>query len=355
MKVVKSFLAVNPVLRLFTSAITKLIVAILILIIFVNINSCNNITEPEILPGRRDYVWTRDTLRADKLGFQWLSGIWGSSPNDVWVVGDAATYVNKVWHFDGTKWKNYLLDQFAAPIQIHGVSSSEIWMVTTISDIWKYNGVKWSKDTTIVPQGYKRILFQDIYGYRYNIYAVGIAEKADGDYTGIIVHYNGSRWRILNTPQVKEYFINVMFLNNGDVLIGGINFLEPNESGRLYKLKGEKLMLIEKGSYEYRFGILNNKMYINSNRKVFEYQNDSLIEVLDLRGTDYAGGIMGRTIKDFFSANNGWNLGHYNGKDLINIYNAGGYIIESQIFDKEVFVICHSVNSPYYILHGKLN
>lgn len=228
-------------------------------------------------------------------------------------------------------------------------------MVTTISDIWKYNGSKWSKDTTIVPNGYKRILFEDIYGYKNNLYAVGIAEKADGDYTGIIVHYNGSRWRILNTPQLKEYFINVMFLEKGDILIGSINFLEPNESGRLYKLNGEKLTLIEKSPYEFRFGILNNKIYINYNQKIFEYIGGSLKTVIDLKGTDYAGSILGRTIKDFFTANHGWYLGHYNGKDLVNIYNTEGYVIDSQIFDKEIFVICHVVNGSYYILHGKLN
>ena len=355
MKIIKLFLTVNPILRVLLTSKTKFVSIIIVLFVFININSCNGVTEPEIQPGRRDYVWTRDTLRADKLGFQFLSGIWGSSPNDVWVVGDAATYVNKVWHFDGVKWKNYLLDQFATPIQIHGISSSEIWMVTTISDIWKYNGVKWSKDTTIVPNGYKRILFEDIYGYKYNLYAVGIAEKADGDYTGIIVHYNGTRWRILNTPQIKEYFMNVLFLKNGDILIGGINLSEPNESGRLYKLDGERLTLIQKSPYEYRLGILNNKLYINNNQKIFEYVNNSLKEVIDLSGTDYAGGIIGRTIKDFFTANHGWNLGHYNGIDIINIYSSSGNILDVAIFDKEVFIICYTLDNWNYILHGRLN
>jgi len=332
-------------------------ITLVVLTLFVLTSSCKDDgTGPEKLePGRRDYTWTRDTLKADELGFQFLSGIWGSSPNDVWVVGDAATYVNKVWHYDGTKWKNYLLDQFATPIQIHGISSNEVWMVTTISDIWKYDGSKWSKNTTIVPDGYQRILFEDIYGYRNNIYAVGIAEKSDGDYTGIIVHYNGTKWEILKTPQIKEYFTNVMFLENKDVLICGINYLEPNESGRLYKLAGENLTLIGKGAQEYRLGILNSKMYINTNRKVFEYMDSFLSEVLDLSGTDYAGSIWGRTINDFFSANFGWNLGHYNGENMINIYSANGNIIDAQIFEKEVYVICHDNNGPYYILHGKLN
>jgi hypothetical protein len=333
----------------------KILIIVLAIVVIITGSCKDNGTGPEKLePGRRDYVWTRDTLRADEFGFQFLSGIWGSSPSDVWVVGDAATYVNKVWHYDGKKWNNYLLDQFAAPVQIHGISSSEIWMVTTNSDIWRYNGTNWSKDTTIIPKGYQRILFEDIYGYKNNLYAVGIAEKSDSDYTGVTVHYNGSRWEILDTPKIKEYFINVMFLENGDVLIGGINYLEPNESGRLYKLTGKNLTLIEKGVQEYRFGVLNNKMYVNTNKKVYEYRHGALSEILDLSGTDYAGGIVGRTIKDFFTANYGWNLGHYNGENMINIYNANGNIIDAKIFEKDIYFICYSLDNVSYILHGNL-
>lgn len=336
----------------------KILLAVALTIITIT-TSCNSnpLETPDDPPGRRDYVWTRDTLRADEFGFQFLSGIWGSSPNDVWVIGDAATYVNKVWHFNGSNWKNYLLDQFATPIRIHGVSSSEIYMVTTISDIWKYNGAKWFKDTTIIPVGYKRILFEDIYGYKNNLYAVGIAEKADGDYTGIVVFFDGKKWKILNTPQIKEYFLSVRFLeNSGEILIGGRNFLEPiGGRGKLYKYKNGSLTLIQESRDDFYLGILNNKMYVSTNRKVYEYKDSSLIEVLDLTGTDYIGSLYGRSIKDFFSANYGWNLGHYNGENMINIYPANGNIAGgAQIFDKEVFFVIHDNEGPYYVLHGKL-
>ena len=90
---------------------------VLLTLFILTLNSCkHNPVEPGINePGRRDYTWTRDTLRADELGFEFLSGIWGASPNDVWVIGGDATYVNKVWHYDGSTWHNYLLDKFAAP------------------------------------------------------------------------------------------------------------------------------------------------------------------------------------------------------------------------------------------------
>ncbi|KAF0151556.1 MAG: hypothetical protein FD143_1855 [Ignavibacteria bacterium] len=309
------------------------------------------IEEPQ--PGRRDYVWKRDTLRADMEGWQHLHGIWGDSPKDIWVIGDAYTYVNKVWHYDGVNWKNYLLNEYAEPTKIWGVSSSEIWMLTKQSEIWKYNGTKWYKHTTIVPPGYSHILFQDIFGYTNSIYAVGVAVKSDGDYTGIIVHYNGVKWEIVKTPLIKEYFFNVIFVNGGDVLISGQDFHEPNQSCRLYVLKNGTLNLIGKNRFTYFLGVLNKKCYISVDAKVYEYVNGVLVEHLTLPKSIYAGGIIGRSLKDFFCANSGWYLGHYNGTSLDNLYFVNASIANGFVFEKEVFFILNNQGST--ILHGKLN
>ncbi len=334
---------------------TKLVlISFTLLILFFNSCKHNPVDPGTTEPGRRDYTWTRDTLRADEFGFEFLTGIWGASPSDIWVIGDAATYVNKVWHYDGSKWHNYLLDKFATPSQICGISSSEIWMVTTISDIWKYDGAKWFKDTTIVPEGYQRILFEDVFGYTNDIYAVGIAEKSDGDYTGIIVHYDGKKWSILNTPKIKEYFIRTMFIQDGDILINGQDYFQPNEPSRLYKLKDTTLTLIQKSTADFYLGIIDNTMYVGNNKIIYSYDNGSLDQIIDLTNTDYLGSIYGRSTKDFFSANAGWNLGHYNGSDEINVYSAEGNVIEGQIFTKEVFFICYTLDNVNYILHGKL-
>jgi len=329
---------------------TALLISALIIVV---INSCGEgITEPQ--PGRRDYVWEKDTLRAEDFGFQFLSSIWGSSPKDIWVVGDAAVQANKVWHYDGVQWKNYRLNQFAAPISIHGIFSYEVWMVTTRSDIWRWDGLSWNKDTTIIPEGYYRILFEDIYGYKDNIYAVGIAEKLDGDYTGIIVHYDGKKWEILNTPKIKEYFVRVLFLEKGDILITALNLNDPLEPARLYKYADGQLSLISKNKTDYSLGILDNKLYVNTDRKVYEYKNGELILKIDLSNTDYAGRLIGHSINNFFTENKAWILGHYNGKSVFNLYPINGSIIDGIVFEKDVFFVCYTLDNINYILHGKL-
>jgi len=49
-------------------------------------------------PGRRDYVWTADTLPKDVYS---LFSLWGSSHNDVWAVGYGSSFDLGIWHYDG--------------------------------------------------------------------------------------------------------------------------------------------------------------------------------------------------------------------------------------------------------------
>jgi hypothetical protein len=61
--------------------------------ISVVIISCNQTTEPEPQPGRRDYVWRIDTLQ---MPVNFLGSVWGATPNDVWAVG-AGDPVRRNW------------------------------------------------------------------------------------------------------------------------------------------------------------------------------------------------------------------------------------------------------------------
>ncbi len=71
--------------------------------------SCNT-TEPPIVDnipaGKRDYVWSIDSVDYGNLpSLIQLESIWGSSPTDVWGVnGDASDVRDCLWHYDGVKW-----------------------------------------------------------------------------------------------------------------------------------------------------------------------------------------------------------------------------------------------------------
>ena len=65
------------VLRFVTDRFSSLMVFLAIFMV-----GCNNnpVTPKELEPGRRDYVWTVDTLETP---FNTVRTVWGSSPTDV--------------------------------------------------------------------------------------------------------------------------------------------------------------------------------------------------------------------------------------------------------------------------------
>jgi hypothetical protein len=99
----------------------------ILVIIFILISLQCDTTEPpvdDLPPGRRDYVWTIDTISSGS--FQtYLTSIWGSSPNDVWICGFDSDRSKSIMHFDGQKWspaQNIPLQSFAiSPNIVSGV------------------------------------------------------------------------------------------------------------------------------------------------------------------------------------------------------------------------------------------
>src|SRR5690554_234536 len=83
--------------------------------------SCDNsiVDPPEDQPGRRDYVWTVDTINYPG---KTLYRIWGSSPTDIWAVSAGGDITKDIHHFDGTRWATgqYMIPR--SPYSIYGFS-----------------------------------------------------------------------------------------------------------------------------------------------------------------------------------------------------------------------------------------
>ena len=86
--------------------------------------SCNSnpVTPSEVHPGRRDYVWTADTLP----NYSYMGKLWGSSPSDVWAIGAAGSYSNTIYHFDGNKWSTDGIHRFISPHSIFGFAKNNV-------------------------------------------------------------------------------------------------------------------------------------------------------------------------------------------------------------------------------------
>ena len=123
----------------------------IIFLIVSYLNSCDRgPTEPDVKPGKRDYVWRVDTLEAD---LNFIYKIWGSSPNDVWAVGPGSSYNKTIWHYDGNNWETDEIYRNINPRALWGFSSDKIFIGGQDGKIWRFDGSQWNKFVELSKEG----------------------------------------------------------------------------------------------------------------------------------------------------------------------------------------------------------
>ena len=178
-------------------------ILILICIIFIINTSCNTTEPTEILPGRRDYVWTVDTLNTPN---DLLGRFWASSPSDIWRTSDG-DWDKSISHFDGKKWSSFGITGIIVPWAVFGFSSSNIYLGSENGKIWKYNGSSWNQFAELTKDGNKYIHFENIWGDSPNdFYAFGAYPDDNSAFNkSVIAHFNNNSWGIVNTIGLIGY------------------------------------------------------------------------------------------------------------------------------------------------------
>lgn len=236
---------------------------LIILITFYNF-SCNT-TEPPIIdnipPGKRDYVWSIDSIDYGNLpSLIQLESIWGSSPTDVWGAnGDAADVRDCLWHYDGVKWSRATDD---TPItsgngnkvvySVWGTAQNNVWAFgrkinqgTLSAFIMYYDGSQWI-DATPPNVAALNINLYCVYGKAANNIWVGGYEYA--------LHYDGSVW---NTHKVADSIIVGSISGNDRYLY--LTTYSPWNENAPYKLQlfkvGAFLTIDQSPVYPIKFGL----------------------------------------------------------------------------------------------------
>lgn len=331
-----------------------------ILLIFVALSCRDKGVEPDnIQPGRRDYTFTIDTLRTQPGDLFYPTNIWGSLPNDVWVVGHADASDLSKWHFDGTKWTRDS-SRFSSNLQsIFGFSPNNVWACDAPGgNMWHYNGSVWSKYGNYTPSGYL-LLLNNIWGDApNNIYAVGGADSTEGGaYKGIIMHYNGINWRFVTIPKIRVGFswIRRGIKESNKYYLSSTTFEATGDTEKIYQFDGISLKEIYRTTTEVAtVNEVNERIYFAIGKKVMKYKGDQLQVWKDFTGTTFLGRLWGRSEKDFFSvASDG--IAHFNGTDLKTIYPTDIIIFDMAIFSSEIFVLgVTRQNSHPVAIHGIL-
>jgi hypothetical protein len=140
-----------------------------------------------------------------------LQAVWGSSPRDVWAVGSNGT----ILHFDGSSWSRSPSspDEFASYAGIWGASDDVQW-IAGASGISAYDGDRTVRFATVM--GGSGVGYSSIWGTRADdVVAVG------GN--GRIAEYDGGAWRDVASP-TAELLYAVWGHSNRMVAVGDGRF-----------------------------------------------------------------------------------------------------------------------------------
>jgi hypothetical protein len=295
-----------------------------------------------------------DTLEAIE-GYMELFYMWGVAANDLWAIGPAYRNADCIWHYNGIKWERTPASGFIEPCGIWGSGKNNIWMGSTDASYWHYDGLSWSKFCQYKIEGYDYALTQRMDGIAPNeIFAVGFAQKEDGEYKGIIMHYDGKNWKQVSIPDLIVIFAKILYNPETDEYI---MFGFVNETGEniIYLFDRKSLKEIARYPNAIELSKVENKIYLNDGtQRIYRYDKTKFNLFKDFTGTNYSGRMWGRSEIDFFTDNRD-GIGHYNGKDLVTVFkrfNNYWNIYESIVFENDYFSTWR--NDTTVSIHGKL-
>jgi hypothetical protein len=338
----------------------KIVYSILTVIIF--INSCNSPIEPEPQPGRRDYVWKVDTLAIPFMSF---ARIWGSAANDVWIVGPGGDLDKTIYHFDGISWKTDGISRPISPLSVWGFEKNNVWFGGMDGRIWHYDGANLKEHTRFETTREKNIGFQEVWGDSpSNIFAAGYSGD-DENRTGIIAHFNGSMWELINFSNLKKYnFIRIRRANKESntyylwaikdaPMTGDLVSIFEYNGGSGIKLIYEGKDVVQTSAFIQK---IDNEMYFVIGNTINKYSDNEFKQFLQITIPNFGMQIFGRSKKDIFLRMLD-GITHYNGSNLEYLYRFTGNIsiTDAFLFDKEVFFLALDLtNGNDLIFHGKL-
>ena len=309
-------------------------------------------------PGRRDYIWSVDTL---KMPMNDVQAIWGSSPNDVWTVGPGGTAADRLSHFDGTKWKQWNKPVRCTGGTLFGFSKDDVWMGGGDGNIWHFNGTSWTQNSIYKPANAQSVFIANILGTNSNdVYAVGvIVYDSQNTQRGFILHYDGFSWKEVYRANTYSSFQRLR--NEGNhIYIQGVKLsYTARDTTEFYLLNGNNLITIYSDEiFIGKLSLIGNKVDFTIGKDIYRYVNGVFEKRLSFSDPNFGYQIYGRSEKDLFVRMiNG--LAHYNGTDLVYMKtfdnNFASVVNSPVIFRNEVFfAVPDYINKANLVLRGKL-
>ena len=311
-------------------------------------------TEENLQPGRRDYVWSVDTISNINGLFH---KIWGYSPNSIWAVstGGVVDYA-RFWFYNGTNWDKYTkADAPSEPNCLFGFSADDVYSGGSGGQIYHYNGNAWSriyKYPIIKPNP---LIINAVYGLsNTDLYAVGDLFLENGyDRKGIVLHYDGSNWTEIG--EINDNCSLLILLGDNKKLFVFGNNIETDKM-YLYKVVQNKIEKIkEMPSGPTILARIQGGNYLFIDNTLYKMQGNKAKEIVQIKLSTAPIFISGRSESDLF-INTHEGIYHYNGQDYEKLYSLSNeyqLISDPLILQDDVFFLAYG-NSRNLIIHGKL-
>jgi len=337
----------------------KIIISLTIILLILSCSESGTDPIDTTEPGRRDYVWTIDTISTPAL---WVTygKIWGASPDDVWIVGNGSFGDQTILRYNGEDWRVYNNGSNYYCNSILGFASDNIWIGADEGKIYHYDGNEISLFQTVENNEGKKFIFHDLWGCQpNNIIAVGSYHFTQG----AIAKFNGADWQIEYETDFECQFgeVDMGLRSNPEYFI--YTHLS-SDSGGVYTYYNNQLNPLKIGSKNDFtspiVNILDERAYICWGGKMYRYINGDFQLFLDLSYIgNFAPRVWGRNENDFFFISKEI-LYHYNGENVqVLLTTQENDILDIRyacIFDSEVFLLIINYRNSYrYVFHGKLN
>ena len=151
-----------------------------------------------------------------------LKAIHGSSPTDIWVVGDAPAAL----HWDGQAW-NEMPFGVGSPGTLYGVWSGgprDVYAVGDGGAVLHFDGGAWSRMTVPTSQQLVAVTGRgagDVYA---------LAQSSNDREAPQLLHYDGRAWTA--TPLPLPFRASALALAGRDVVVAGVVYYDPRPSER---------------------------------------------------------------------------------------------------------------------------
>lgn len=344
----------------------KTITRFLLPVILFGFISCDT-TEPPIdntTPGRRDYVWSIDTLDAPSNTYYRM---WASSLTDIWCVS-SHDWDKSIAHFDGESWALYGEPGLINLTAIYGFSNNEIFIGADNGGVWKFNGSDWELFIQLTKNGHHNISISNIWGEsQNNFYAFGAYPDTNGGFNNsVIARFQNNNWTILNTDDIIGN-VGALFKNNVDgkiylntYRIGGGAYPDSTlifeyTAGKFRQLYSS----VWTGGLQTDISLIDHEVYFILGNKIAKRKNNEFQSFLQIDNPNFYQRIWGRNSKDIFLLMTD-GLAHYNGSDIEYLFyfniTPRTQIYGASLFEDDAFFLVFEAQSGLKLVyHGKLN